>query len=145
MTPRLTGQVDSALLASELREVLGRIVRRLRLESSFPLAHGAVLRRLHGEGPCSVSDLANAERVRPQSMAQTVSDMQADGLVERRADPFDRRRALVEITDRGRVVLEESRRRRAGWLAQAIDQDLSPEEQATLRDAAGLLARLADR
>src|SRR5437588_11819409 len=110
---------EPALLASDLRDVLGRLVRRLRAENRFPLSHGAVLGRLDREGAQSVSDLAVAERVRPQSMAQTVGDLEADGLVVRSPDPGDRRRALVELTDEGRAALEADRRRREGWLARA--------------------------
>ena len=83
-------KTDPALLASELRVVLGQLMRRLRAEHGFPLSHGAVLGRLDREGPQSVSDLAAAERVRPQSMAQTVGDLEADGLVIRTPDPDDR-------------------------------------------------------
>src|SRR5918911_2973016 len=131
----MPAQPDTARVASDLRVVLGQLVRRLRAEHRFPLAHGAVLGRLDREGPRSVSDLAVAERVRPQSMAQTVGDLEADGLVARRPDPTDRRRAPVELTDRGRSALEADRRNRVGWLARAIDDDLSAEEQAVLADA----------
>jgi DNA-binding MarR family transcriptional regulator len=135
---------DPALVASELRVVLGHLVRRLRAEHRFPLSHGAVLGRLDREGARSVSDLAVAERVRPQSMAQTVGDLEADGLVERRPDPGDRRRALVELTAGGRTALEADRRQREGWLARAIADDLSADEQAVLERAVALLRRLAE-
>jgi DNA-binding MarR family transcriptional regulator len=134
---------DSALVASELRAVLGQLVRRLRAEHRFPLSQGAVLGRLDREGAQSVSDLAHAERVRPQSMAQTVADLESDGLVERRADPDDRRRALVELTGKGREALAADRRHREGWLADAIAGELTPAEQAVLGEAAGILRRLA--
>jgi DNA-binding MarR family transcriptional regulator len=134
---------DSALVASELRAVLGQLVRRLRAEHRFPLSQGAVLGRLDREGAQSVSDLAHAERVRPQSMAQTVADLESDGLVERRADPDDRRRALVELTEKGREALAADRRHREGWLADAIAGELTPAEQAVLGEAAGILRRLA--
>jgi DNA-binding MarR family transcriptional regulator len=136
-------RTDTALVASELREVLGRLVRRLRSEHRFPLSHGAVLGRLDRSGPQSVSDLAKAERMRPQSMAQTVSDLEADGLVERSPDPEDRRRALVRLTKHGKAALEDDRRAREGWLARAIEQDLSTAEQSVLADAVELLRRLA--
>jgi DNA-binding MarR family transcriptional regulator len=131
-------------VASELRFVLGQLVRRLRAEHRFPISHGAVLGRLDREGPQSVSDLAMKERVRPQSMAQTVGDLEGDGLVERSPDPHDGRRALVSLTDHGNEALQADRRNREGWLARAIDEDLSPEEQAVLRDAVELLRRLAE-
>jgi len=133
---------DTARLASDLRVVLGRLVRRLRAEHRFPLSHGTVLGRLDREGVQSTSDLALAERVRPQSMAQIVADLQAAGLIERRPDPGDRRRMLIELTDQGRHALEQDRRSREGWLARAVADTLSPEERATLARAVKLLERL---
>jgi DNA-binding MarR family transcriptional regulator len=137
-------RTDPALVASELRVVLGRLVRRLRAEHRLPLSHGMALGRLDRNGTQSVSDLANAEGVRPQSMAQTVGELEADGLVERRPDPRDRRRALVKLTDAGRLVLAGERRRREGWLADAIASEMSSREQGLLRDAVELLRRLAE-
>jgi DNA-binding MarR family transcriptional regulator len=128
-------KTDTARLASELRVVLGQLMRRLRAEHRFPISHGTVLGRLDREGPRSVSDLAAAERVRPQSMAQTVADLEADGLVSRRPDPDDRRRALVELTAQGRSALEADRLNREGWLAMTISSD---------RSAVELLRRIAD-
>jgi DNA-binding MarR family transcriptional regulator len=139
----MSRQLDTARLASDLRVVLGRLVRRLRAEHRFPLSHGTVLGRLDREGPQSTSDLALAERVRPQSMAQTLADLQADDLIERRSDPGDRRRMLIELTEQGREALAQDRRNREGWLARAIGDALSPEEQATLARAVKLLERLA--
>ena len=142
--PEVQTRPDAAHLASELRAVLGQLIRRLRAEHRFSLSQGAVLGRLDREGPRSVSELAAAERVRPQSMAQTVGELEADGLVSRRPDPGDRRRALVELTDEGVAVLGADRRQREGWLAQAIAEGFSREEQAVLTKVVGLLRRLAE-
>ena len=135
---------EPTVVASDLRVVLGQLVRRLRAEHRFPLSHGAVLGRLDREGSQTVSELADSERVRPQSMAQTVGDLEADGLVQRRPDPDDRRRALVELTVEGRRALKADRRQRDGWLANAISHDLLPGEQAVLAEAVELLRRLAE-
>jgi DNA-binding MarR family transcriptional regulator len=136
--------IDPGLIASELRVVLGQLVRRLRAEHRFGLSQGAVLGRLDREGARSVSDLAAAERVRPQSMAQTVADLEHDGLVARRPDPDDRRRALVELTAEGRAALETERRHREGWLAEAIVA-LEPSEQAALAEAVALLRAISEK
>ena len=140
----IRAQTDVSAVASDLRVVLGQLMRRLRAEHRFSITQGAVLGRLDRERPQSVSDLAVAERVRPQSMAQTVGDLEADGLVERRPDPGDRRRALVFLTPAGRAVLVLEREQREGWLAGAISEQLSPGEQAVLADAVELLRRLAE-
>jgi DNA-binding MarR family transcriptional regulator len=140
----MQAEIDQSLVASELRVVIGQLVRRLRAEHAFPLSHGAVLGRLDREGAQSVSDLAVAERVRPQSMAQTVSDLEADGYVARTPDPSDRRRALVSLTERGLDTLEADRRHREGWLAAMIAEEMSRREQEILAEAVPLLRRLAE-
>jgi DNA-binding MarR family transcriptional regulator len=134
---------NPALVASDLRVVLGGLVRRLRAEHRFPLSHGAVLGRLDREGPQSTSDLAAAERVRPQSMAQTLGDLEADGLITRRPDPGDGRRTLIELSEAGRQELEQDRRHREGWLARSIEEELSDEEREVLARAVELLQRLS--
>jgi DNA-binding MarR family transcriptional regulator len=140
----MPASTDPALLASELRIVIGQLVRRLRAEHSFPLSQGAVLGRLDRQGTLSVSELAAAERVRPQSMAQTVADLEGAGLVVRSPDPHDGRRALVELTEEGRAKLAADRRRRDGWLARGIAEDLTAAERRSLQDAVELLRRLGE-
>ncbi len=135
---------DTAQLASDLRIVLGQLMRRMRAEHRFSISHGAVLGRLDRGGAQSVSDLAAAERVRPQSMAQTVGELEAAGLVSREPDPSDGRRALVDLTAQGAVVLAADRAQREGWLADAISQGFSAREQAILFEAVDLLRRLAE-
>jgi DNA-binding MarR family transcriptional regulator len=137
-------RVDAGPLASELRVVLGRLVRRLRAEYRFPLTHAAVLGRLDREGTLSTAELANAERVRPQSMGQTLAELENQGLVARRPDETDGRRTLLELTAEGHRALNEDRRRREGWLARAIEDGFSAEEQAALARTIGLLSRLSE-
>jgi DNA-binding MarR family transcriptional regulator len=129
--------------ASELRLVLGQLVRRLRREYSFPIAQASVLSRLDREGARTTSELAALERVRPQSMAQTLAELESESLITRRPDPADGRRVLIELTPSGRERLADDRRRREGWLAEAISAELTEEEQETLIDALPLLRRLA--
>jgi DNA-binding MarR family transcriptional regulator len=132
-------------LASRLRIVLGRLFRRLRSQHHFPITHAAVLGRLDRDGPHSTAELAAAEGMRPQSMAQTLSELEAQGLISRRADPADGRRTLLEITAAGRSTLAADRGKREGWLAQALEQRLSERERAVLAEALALLERLAER
>jgi len=130
-------------LPTELRVVLGRLIRRLRREHRFPLTQAGVLGYLDRDGPRSIGELAAMESVRPQSMSQTVCDLEGDGLIERRADPSDGRRTQIAITTRGRAALDADRAAREGWLAKEIGA-FTLEEQETLREAVSLLSRLVD-
>ena len=137
-------QTTTAHLAHELRETVGRLIRRLRAEPGPPFAQLAVLGRLDREGPASISDLAAADRMRPQSMAQTVRDLEDAGLVSRRPDPEDGRRSIVELTPAGLETLHATRARREDWLTQTLDRELDAEQRELLRRALTLLGRVAD-
>jgi DNA-binding MarR family transcriptional regulator len=140
----MPAQHDLASAASDLRIVLGQLVRRLRADNMHPTSHLAVLSRLDRAGTQTTSGLAAGERMRPQSMAQTVAELEKEGLVERQPDPVDRRQILVKLTKHGRTFLNEERRRREDWLSKAIADELSPAEQQVLFQAVDLLRRLAE-
>jgi DNA-binding MarR family transcriptional regulator len=137
-------EFPTAPLAHELRETIGRVVRRLRAEPGPSVGRMAVLGRLDRDGPSSISDLAARERMRPQSMAQTVHDLEADRLVSRRPDPTDRRRAFIELTFTGRDLLQTTRAGRETWLTEVLERELDPGERTLLHQALGLLRRVAD-
>jgi DNA-binding MarR family transcriptional regulator len=135
--------LDLDTLPTELRVVLGRLMRRLRGEHRFPLTQASVLGHLDRDGARSIGELAALESVRPQSMSQTVCELEAVGLIERRPHESDGRRTQIALTARGRRALDADRAAREGWLARAI-ADFAPEEQEILREAVSLLNRLAD-
>jgi DNA-binding MarR family transcriptional regulator len=141
----MPAQATTSELAHELRETIGRLLRRLRAEpGELPVGQIAVLSRLDREGPASISDLAAAERMRPQSMAQTVHDLDSAGLVSRRPDPADGRRSFVELTPLGLQTLLAMRAHREDWLTQVLDRELDAEQRELLRRAVELLGRVAD-
>src|SRR4051794_11226909 len=132
----------TASLSAELRDVLGRLVRRLRAEAQLPLAQATVLGRLDREGELTTSALARAAGVRPQSMAQTIADLERAGFVTRAPDPGDRRQVLPPPPGGGRGGIGAERASRGGWLARAIDETLAAGERATLERAVEILRRL---
>ncbi len=134
-------------LAAELRVVVGRLRRRLRQEShlgDFTPSQVAVLTHLERGAALTVTALARAEGVRPQSMGATVASLEAAGCVAGRDDPSDGRQTLWALTDAFRTRLSASRAAREDWLAHSLQTQFTPQEQAELARAAGLLARLAD-
>jgi DNA-binding MarR family transcriptional regulator len=137
-------ETDVSGTANDLRIVISRLIRRLRAEHTFSISHAAVLGRLDREGAKTASELAVAERVRPQSMAQTISELAADELVARRPDPADKRQTLIELSELGRETLVRERSRREGFLAEAIANGFTPAEQKILARAVPLLGRIAD-
>ena len=136
-------EVDAVRTASELRAVVGRLVRRARASDELPAAQAAVLGYLDREGPLTTSELASAQRVRHQSMSRTVAQLAAQDLIDQRPHPDDGRKTLIVLNAAGRQVLTARRGRRVDWLAEAIATELSPAEQTRLAHTIELLTRLA--
>lgn len=139
---------ERAALAADLRTTLGNLVRRLR-EATKPgdltMSQIAVIGRLDREGPSTVSSLARAEGVRPQSMGATVAALEQAGLVRGLPDPQDGRQTILSLTDACHELVRKSRAAREDWLSDAIDRKLDPSEQRALAGALDLLRRLGDR
>jgi DNA-binding MarR family transcriptional regulator len=138
---------DAAELAYQLRLVIGQVVRRLRgrgVGHSLSPTQASVLVRLEAEAHSTTSALAQAERVRPQSMAQTICELESEGFISKTPDPNDRRQTLISLTDRGQEKLNEDRRVRNAWLAEALSEKLTEEERRILAHATELLSRLSD-
>ncbi|WP_199026697.1 MarR family winged helix-turn-helix transcriptional regulator [Ralstonia sp. ASV6] len=145
--PSPTETSPSATLAGDLRIALGKLSRRLREQvhpNDLTHAQKSVLLRLDRDGPTTVSALARAESVKPQSMRVTVAGLEAMGAVVGKPDPTDGRQTLIDLTPGFRKVLKESRAAKDDWLFRALQAQLSPQEQAELTSAVKLLQRLAE-
>ena len=135
----------ASALAEELRAVLGRLKRRLREQAApgdLTWSQVRVLGRLERHGPSTVTDLARAEGMRPQSMGAVVRALEEAGLLSGAPDPRDARRTILAITDSCREWILAGRAARQDWLCAAIRRHLAPAEQDTLASAAALLRRL---
>jgi len=97
------------------------------------------------EDGITVSRLAELARVRKQSMAQAVEQLERTGYVERRPNPADRRSQLVFLTDRGASVPPVTHAA-AARVEEHWAELTSPAEFETLRASlVRLLAALRDR
>jgi DNA-binding MarR family transcriptional regulator len=136
-----------ATLAGELRISLVKLIRRMREQASpgdFTPSQRSVLLRLERDGPATVSALARAESVRPQSMRITVASLEAAGAVGGQPDPDDGRQTLVSLNAAFREAVKASRAAKEDWLMRALQAQLSPEERDALAGTVTLLQRLAE-
>ncbi|WP_415495705.1 MarR family winged helix-turn-helix transcriptional regulator [Burkholderia gladioli] len=134
-------------MAGELRIALGKLMRRLRDQGragDFTSSQRSVLLRLERDGPATVSALARAESVRPQSMRATVAALEAAGAVTGSPDPQDGRQTLIALAEVYRERLRASRAAREDWLGRALEARLSAAERQELAAAVTLLQRLAE-
>jgi DNA-binding MarR family transcriptional regulator len=137
---------DAGDVAAALRVSIGLLLRRLRqvpAEGELTLPESSALARLDRGGPTSATALARREQISPQSMGATLSTLEERGLVERRPDPGDGRRAVISLTRAGLQALRDKRNARTQQMARALSAGFTPSELSQLMAAAPLLERLA--
>ena len=102
-------QADYEALAEfryTLRRFLNRSAAAARAANLTPHQHQALLAiRGHAGGAISIGELAEKLIVKHHSAGELVERLFQAGLVERRADPADRRRAFVLLSARARDLL----------------------------------------
>ncbi|HZX08158.1 MarR family winged helix-turn-helix transcriptional regulator [Kribbella sp.] len=128
--------------ASEVRVVFGRVKRRLKeLAETDDLtpSQSSVLSRLDKDGPATASQLAAAERIRPQSVAAILTALREANLIQRHPDPSDGRRQVVSLTSAGRHRLQGDRKVRQEWLAETLQEHCTEAERQTIIKALALL------
>jgi DNA-binding MarR family transcriptional regulator len=137
----------TSALAADLRALIGKLKRRLREQANIgdlTPSQVSVLLRLEREGPTTMSNLARAEGMRPQSMGSAVAPLEAAGFVRGAPDPNDGRQTILSLTDTCRKWIREGRAARQDWLFRTIRTRLSPREQKDLAATVELLRRLVD-
>jgi DNA-binding MarR family transcriptional regulator len=97
-------------------------------------------------GPVRITELAEIEGINPTMMSRIVGKLEDAGLLHRRADPDDRRAALVEPTTAGRELQRHVREERTRLLAErlgALPTDHADGVLAALPHLEALAAALA--
>lgn len=97
-------------LAPTVGRIFARLARQVELGLA-PLDLSLPQYRVLGflsDGEAGSSRMAEKLAVSPPSITAVVDGLVAKGLVERRADPSDRRRLPLSLTDKGATVLAEA-------------------------------------
>jgi DNA-binding MarR family transcriptional regulator len=124
----LLTQLSRVIYRRATEEVIG-----MRLKQLIALDH---LR----EETCLQQGLGQMLMLDPNNCVLLLNDLDEAGFVERRRDPADRRRHLVEITPKGRRALETAERKLES-LEDEVLGNLSTDERVRLHD---LLAKALD-
>ncbi|WP_067462150.1 MarR family winged helix-turn-helix transcriptional regulator [Actinomadura macra] len=119
LMPRLVGRAKRLPIPSALQ--------------SLDLAprHLALLAHLEYDGPASINELAARLEVAPTTVSLMVSELSRPGVLERTADPTDRRRRIIAIAPAFTAPIGE-------WLSgsacawKRVMRDLTPTERATV-------------
>jgi DNA-binding MarR family transcriptional regulator len=109
-----TAAPDLVGLADEVSHLMMRAVGQSRSALHATLAehaiseqHLVVLRHLYDNGPTPMRGISDLVGTDPSTVTHTVDKLEQRGLLERRADPSDRRVKLVALTAAGSKTIDE--------------------------------------
>ncbi len=131
----------------ELRLAVIRLERKLRKHSGggrvTPSQYSALF-VLDRHGPFRIGELARREQVSKSTVTRLVAGLEARALVLRTEDPSDARSSIIAITAGGRSLLRDLAQGSNDYLRQRMEA-LPEDDRTRLRDAIGVLTRLAER
>jgi MarR family transcriptional regulator, lower aerobic nicotinate degradation pathway regulator len=117
--------------------LLDYLARRIRLRAESVLApmglrprHMVTLTVLRQRGGCSQQALATMLEMDGTNVVGLLNDLESEGLIERRRSPQDRRRHVVELTDKGGEVLAK-----AECVTAAVEDEVLSALDETQREA----------
>jgi DNA-binding MarR family transcriptional regulator len=123
---------------------LGRVAKRRFSDALEPTGlngpQAFALMQLRNLGPISQQELAETLDLDPSKLVALLNELEAAGFAERRRDPSDRRRHIVEISAAGRDRLRDAERAMSEF-ENRFFAGLEPDERHQLQ---GLLGRVAE-
>ena len=135
-------------LAADLRNVVTRLVKKMRKESAtgqqLSMTERSTLALLQQHKELLPSELASMEHITNQSMSQIVSHLLELGLISRTASVTDKRKVIIALTAEGEKTIMRVRSEREEWLAKAINESCTDEEAAILKHAITALTKLVE-
>jgi len=132
---RLANRLNSAAI-----HLLRRISRDDGADGVTPARLSALSVLVYG-GAQTVGDLARRQGVSLPTMSRMVDALVRGGLVVRAGDPADGRMVRLDVTRRGRELMERGRARRITRLASELGA-LDARELSSLEEAVGALERI---
>lgn len=106
--------------------------------SELSLLQGYALAHLFFKGPIKISELCEHMMVSLGAASQMVDRLEKLDMVERIADPIDRRVRKVRVLDQGKKFVQENFAFSQSWLSE-IPANISPEQERQVISALSIL------
>lgn len=135
---------ESLQLSRQLRPMLPRLyhLSRRRIPGwDLTGSQSSAMATLVDRGPLRMGELAALEGVQLPSATSVVNGLVKLGLVERRADPADRRAVVIDLTGKGRRQVDQLVERRNHSFALLLER-LPAQDRRLLQDALPAVERL---
>jgi DNA-binding MarR family transcriptional regulator len=102
----------------------------------------SILMQLHHKGVCGVSDISERFDITNAAASQLVDKLVQSGFIRREEDPHDRRAKLLNLTDKGKELIQQGIEERYRWVDELAER-LTVEERVQVSEALDIMTRAA--
>ena len=102
----------------------------------------SILMQLHHKGACGVSDIGERFDITNAAASQLVEKLVQGGFVKREEDPNDRRSKLLNLTDKGRKLVQQGIEERYRWMDELAFR-LPAEDREKVSEALNIMTEAA--
>jgi DNA-binding MarR family transcriptional regulator len=141
--------ISSSQLIQTIRQFMDFAMHHsMRERAHFARATGlsmpqfGILMQLHYRGNCGVSDIGERFDITNAAASQLVEKLVQSRLIQREEDPSDRRARLLNLTDKGRQLIQQGIEERYRWVNQLAEK-LTAEERAKVAEALEIMTQAA--
>lgn len=101
-----------------------------------------ILMQLHYRRDCGISDLSDRFDITNAAASQLVDKLFQSGLIQREEDPQDRRAKRLNLTEKGRALIQKGIEERYRWVDQLVGK-LTADQRTQLGEALMILTEAA--
>ena len=102
----------------------------------------SLMMQMYHRGACGMSGISERFEISPAAASQLVDKLVQSGYIKREEDPTDRRAKLLNLTTKGRELIEQGIEERFRWVDDLTGK-LTPEERIQVGEALDLMIRAA--
>ena len=135
---------DAAARLRTVVRLLKMRAEKLKEKDAPSQSEHQVMVWLDDKGAMTPRALADAQKVRPQTVQQTLDALERRKFISRADHPTDRRQVLISLSAAGRKALYKGRAARQAWLAGELAK-LPRRELKTVTDALAILERFLNK
>ena len=104
----------------------------------------SILMQLYQHGYCGISDISDRFEISTAAASQHVENLVQAGLIGRTEDPRDRRARQIQLSEKGRALIQHGFSARYHWIDQ-LARTIPPRDQEKIAEALSILTEAAHK
>ena len=104
----------------------------------------SILMQLHHKGPCGMSQISDSFEISNAAASQLAEKLVQSEYIERAEDPNDRRAKVLQLTPKGKDLINAGVEERYRWLDELVKK-LSADEKSKVHEGLSILTEVAKK